>query len=137
MIFSRRCARCIHFSATACGTARSRAKRTCRRSSKVRDVLESATVEGAKGQWSRQQDRTLTPGKEADIILLRTDRFNVMPMNNAAGAVVSSMSPGNVDTVLIGGQVKKRNGQLVGVDVEKVAKLVSESRDRTLGNSKI
>jgi len=52
------------------------------------------------------------------------------------GAVVSSMSPGNVDTVLIGGQIKKRNGQLVGVDVDKVSKLVQESRDRTVAAAK-
>ncbi len=103
---------------------------------KVRDVLEFATVEGAKANGLESKIGTLTPGKEADIILLRTDRFNVMPINNAAGAVVSSMSPGNVDTVLIGGQIKKRNGQLVGVDVDKVSKLVQESRDRTVAAAK-
>ena len=38
-------------------------------------------------------------------------------MNNAVGAVVTSMGPQNVDTVLIAGKVMKRNGQLVGVDL--------------------
>ncbi len=59
----------------------------------MRDVLEFATIEGAKANGLESKIGTLTPGKEADVILLRTDRFNVMPMNNAAGAVVSSMVP--------------------------------------------
>ena len=103
---------------------------------KVRDVLEFATIEGAKACGLDSRVGTLTPGKEADIILLRTDRFNVMPMNNAVGAVVTSMHAGNVDAVLISGQIKKRNGQLAGVDVERVAKLVEASRDRTFAAAK-
>ena len=62
---------------------------------------------------------TLTPGKEADIIMLRTDLLNVMPINNAVGAVVTSMTAQNVDTVLIAGKVMKRNGKLVGVDMNR------------------
>ena len=103
---------------------------------KARDVLEFATVEGAKANGLDSKIGTLTPGKEADIILLRTDRISVMPRNNAVGAVVTSMSPANVDTVLIGGQVKKRDGQLVGVDVARIGKLLDESRDRTLAAAK-
>ena len=62
-------------------------------------MLEFATIEGARANGLDSKIGTLTPGKEADIILLRTDRFNVMPMNNAIGAVVTSMGPSNVDTV--------------------------------------
>ena len=72
-------------------------------------------------QRPRKKIGTLTPGKEADIILLRTDLLNVMPINNAVGAVVTSMRPQNVDTVLIAGKVVKRNGKLVGVDMNRVA----------------
>ncbi|MGZ5834585.1 MAG: amidohydrolase family protein [Xanthobacteraceae bacterium] len=103
---------------------------------KVRDVMEFATIEGAKANGLDSKIGTLTPGKEADLILLRTDRFNVMPMNNAVGAVVTSMGPSNVDTVMIGGQIKKRNGQLVGVDLDSVAKRVNEARERVVALSK-
>ena len=82
-------------------------------------MLEFATIEGARANGLERKIGTLTPGKEADIILLRTDRLNVMPMNNAVGAVVTSMGPQNVDTVLIAGKVMKRNGQLVGVDLAR------------------
>jgi 5-methylthioadenosine/S-adenosylhomocysteine deaminase len=67
---------------------------------------------------------------------LRTDRFGVTPMNSATGAIVTSMNPANVDTVLIAGKVMKRNGQMVGVDYDKIAKLVDASRDYTMSNAK-
>ena len=85
---------------------------------------------GRARQWPRAKVGTLTPGKEADIILLRTDRLNVMPMNNAVGAVVTSMGPQNVDTVLIAGKVMKRNGKLVGVDMNRINRLGREAQER-------
>lgn len=101
-----------------------------------REVLEFATIEGARANGLQRKVGTLTPGKEADLLLLRTDRLNVMPMNNAVGAVVTSMGPQNVDTVLIGGRVKKRNGQLVGLDMARVTRLLNEARERALMNGK-
>ena len=79
---------------------------------------------------SRRRCGTLTPGKEADIIMLRTDLLNTMPINNAVGAVVTSMTAQNVDTVLIAGKIVKRNGKLVGVDMNKVAKLARDAQAR-------
>ena len=96
----------------------------------VREVLEFATVEGARANGLERKVGTLTPGKEADIILLRTDRLNVMPMNNAVGAVVTSMGAQNVDTVLIAGKVMKRNGKLVGVDLDRITRLGNEAQER-------
>jgi 5-methylthioadenosine/S-adenosylhomocysteine deaminase len=101
----------------------------------VREVLEFATVEGARANGLERKIGTLTPGKDADIVLLRTDRLNVMPMNNAVGAVVTSMGPQNVDTVLIAGKVMKRNGQLVGVDFDRLVKLGDAARDRLYANA--
>jgi len=103
----------------------------------VREVLEFATVEGARANGLARKVGTLAPGKDADLILLRTDRLNVMPMNNAVGAVVTSMGPQNVDTVLIAGKVMKRNGQLVGVDLAKLERLGNEARDRLYANAKV
>jgi len=103
----------------------------------VRDVLEFATIEGARANGLDRKIGTLTPGKDADIILLRTDRLNVMPMNNAVGAVVTSMGPQNVDTVLIAGKVVKRNGQLVGVDFDRLVRLGDEARDRLYSNANV
>jgi cytosine/adenosine deaminase-related metal-dependent hydrolase len=104
---------------------------------KVRDVLEFATVEGARANGLERKVGTLTPGKEADIILLRTDLLNVTPMNNAVGAVVTSMGPQNVDTVLIAGKVMKRGGQLVGVDWDRITRLGNEARERNYRNANV
>jgi cytosine/adenosine deaminase-related metal-dependent hydrolase len=60
-----------------------------------------------------------------------------MPMNSAVGAVVTSMGPQNVDTVLIAGKVMKRNGQLVGVDFDRLNRLGNEARDRLYANAKV
>jgi 5-methylthioadenosine/S-adenosylhomocysteine deaminase len=103
----------------------------------VREVLEFATVEGARANGLERKIGTLTPGKDADVILLRTDKLNVMPMNNAVGAVVTSMGPQNVDTVLIAGKVMKRNGQLVGVDFDRLTRLGNEARDRIYANANV
>ena len=96
----------------------------------VREVLEFATVEGARANGLEKKCGTLTPGKEADIIMLRTDLLNTMPVNNAVGAVVTSMTAQNVDTVLIAGKIMKRDGKLVGVDMNKVAKLARDAQAR-------
>ncbi len=96
----------------------------------AREVLEFATIEGARANGLEKKVGTLTPGKEADIVMLRHDRLNVMPMNNAVGAVVTSMGPQNVDTVLIAGKVMKRNGQLVGVDMNRIARLGRQAQER-------
>lgn len=102
---------------------------------KSRDVLEFATIEGARANGLDSKIGTLTPGKAADIILLRTDRLNVLPVNNATGAVVTSMDGSNVDTVLIGGKIMKRNGRLVGVDMGRVSRLAHEARDRVMARA--
>jgi 5-methylthioadenosine/S-adenosylhomocysteine deaminase len=96
----------------------------------VREVLEFATIEGARANGLDKKIGTLTPGKEADIIMLRTDLLNVMPINNAVGAVVTSMTSHNVDTVMIAGKIMKRNGVLLGVDMNRVAKLGREAQAR-------
>jgi cytosine/adenosine deaminase-related metal-dependent hydrolase len=95
----------------------------------VREVVEFATIEGAKDNRIDNKVGSLTPGKDADIILLRTDQINVMPVNNAYGGVVLSMDTSNVDTVLIAGKIVKSQGKLVGVDMNRITRLLHQSRE--------
>ncbi len=74
----------------------------------ARDVIVFAMVEGAKVTGLKRKVGTLTPGKEADIVSLRTDRPNVLPFNNAYGAIVAHMGHDNVDTVMVAGKVMKQ-----------------------------
>lgn len=94
-----------------------------------RDVIRFATMEGAKGLKLDGKTGSLTPGKEADIILLDAGTINVHPLNNVPGAVVTLMDRTNVDTVLVAGQIKKWRGELVDVDVERLKRELEESRD--------
>jgi len=95
----------------------------------VRDVLEFATIEGARTVGLAHKTGSLTPGKEADIIMLRTDRLNVFPVNDPIGAVVTGADTGNVDSVFIAGRAMKHNGQLLNVDLERARRLAAASRD--------
>jgi 5-methylthioadenosine/S-adenosylhomocysteine deaminase len=100
-----------------------------------REVLAYATVEGARANGLESKVGTLTPGKQADVVLLRTDRMNVTPLNDPATAVVVGMDTGNVDTVIIAGRVMKRGGRLLHVDWGAVRRMVTESRDHVIDRS--
>jgi len=94
-----------------------------------REVLEFATVEGARCANLDSKVGTLSPGKDADIVILRADRVDVWPLNNAPGAIVNLMNPSHVETVFIAGKVRKWRGNLVSVDERRVGQLVQECRD--------
>jgi cytosine/adenosine deaminase-related metal-dependent hydrolase/ribose/xylose/arabinose/galactoside ABC-type transport system permease subunit len=100
-----------------------------------RDVIEYATIEGAKANGLDAKVGTLTPGKQADLIMLRTDRINVTPLNDPATAVVLGMDTSNVDTVMIAGRLMKQHGRLLHVDWPAVRRLVQESRDGVIQRS--
>jgi 5-methylthioadenosine/S-adenosylhomocysteine deaminase len=94
----------------------------------VRQVLQCATINGAKCAALLDRAGTLTPGKKADIVMIRADQMNVYPLNNALGTVVQAADAHNVDTVIIGGSVRKRRGALVGINMPRYRRLVDESR---------
>ncbi len=102
-----------------------------------RDVLEFATIEGARCAGLEHRIGTLTPGKEADLLLLRADALDVWPHNNAYGTVANLMNPSNVEAVFIAGKVKKWRGALVGVDTVRVRRLVAQSRDAVTEKAKV
>jgi len=100
-----------------------------------RDAIELATIEGARAAQLDQKIGTLTPGKEADIIMLATDRINVFPLNNAPGAVVTLMDTSNVEHVFIAGKVIKWQGKLVDVDLNRIRRLTEKARDGLLART--
>lgn len=93
----------------------------------VRDVLEFATIEGARALGLDRKTGSLTPGKQADIIMINLDDLNVMPVNDAVSSAVLICNPSNVSWVFVDGQVRKRDGKLVGFDVERAKRLLAES----------
>jgi 5-methylthioadenosine/S-adenosylhomocysteine deaminase len=95
----------------------------------TQDVLRYATVNGAKDLRLDRKIGTLTPGKEADIILLDAEAINVAPLNNVPGAVVSLMERSNVETVIVAGKVRKWKGQMVDVNLRQLRQQLEASRD--------
>ena len=95
----------------------------------TRDVLEFATLDGANASKLGHKTGSLTPGKQADIVLIGTDSLNMFPINHAPGAVVEAAHIGNVDTVFVAGKVMKRNGKLIGVDLKALRARVEQARD--------
>jgi len=94
-----------------------------------RDVIRFATVEGARTLKLDGKIGTLTPGKEADLILLDATAINVAPLNHVPGAVVTLMERNNVDTVMVAGKVRKWKGRLLDVDLPKLRRQLETSRD--------
>jgi cytosine/adenosine deaminase-related metal-dependent hydrolase len=95
----------------------------------TRDVLRFATINGAKGLRLDAKVGSLTPGKEADIIILDAEAINVAPLNQVPGAVVSLMDRTNVETVIVAGKVRKWKGKLVDVDLRSLRRQLENSRD--------
>ena len=95
----------------------------------TRDVLRYATMNGAKALRLDSKVGSLTPGKEADIIILDATRINVAPLNQVPGAVVSLMDRTNVETVIVAGKVRKWKGQLLDVDLNQLRRQLESSRD--------
>jgi cytosine/adenosine deaminase-related metal-dependent hydrolase len=95
----------------------------------VRDVLYCATMAGAHCAGLDDKIGSLSPGKDADLIMIRTDAVNLYPSNNAIGTVVQAAERSNIDTVIIGGRVRKYRGRVVGLDMASLRAKVDESRD--------
>ena len=96
----------------------------------ARRVLEMATIDGANALGIGDEVGSLTPGKRADIILLRTRDLNMAPLTAPVRMAVQSAQPSNVDTVLVDGRILKRAGRLTSIDVDKVVDEAEEAMER-------
>ncbi|MCW2978287.1 MAG: hypothetical protein JWO14_14 [Solirubrobacterales bacterium] len=94
-----------------------------------RDIVEFATIEGARATGLDHRIGSITPGKDADLILIRTDDISTGPTINPYGTVVFDAHPGVVDLVMVGGEFRKRDAKLVGVDNGVLRRLGEDSLD--------
>jgi cytosine/adenosine deaminase-related metal-dependent hydrolase len=97
----------------------------------AREILEAATIDGAYTAGLEDRTGSLTPGKQADIVIIDAKSLNMVPIIDPVAAVVLCADVSNVDTVLVAGQVKKRDGKLLA-DVDKARADVEASRDHLL-----
>jgi cytosine/adenosine deaminase-related metal-dependent hydrolase len=96
------------------------------------DVLDFATLQGARTNGLGEVTGSLTPGKQADVLVVRAEDVNNMPLNDAVGTLVLGTDARNVDTVFVAGQVRKWDGHLLDVDLAALRDDVTASRDYIL-----
>lgn len=99
---------------------------------RARDVLAMATVDGARACGLEDRIGTLEVGKQADVLMLRTDAPNLAPVSDPVGAVVHAAGTHNVDSVYVAGRPVKREGKFVDVDLRSVIEQATASHDYLL-----
>ena len=106
--------------------------RSGKASATLRELLQSATQQGANNCGLGDLVGSLTPGKKADIVLLDTLKPGLFPRNNILSSIVQGADIGCVDAVFVNGRIVKWGGQLIGTDLTRVRRLVQESHDYLL-----
>ena len=94
----------------------------------ARDMLKMATLDGAHVAGLEERTGSLTPGKQADVVVIDGTGPGMAPIIDPVAAVVLCADTSNVETVIIGGKVHKRDGKLVA-DWESARKRLQESSE--------
>src|ERR671915_281333 len=97
----------------------------------ARQMLEMATINGAHVAGLESRTGSLTPGKQADVVVIDGRALNMAPVIDPVAAVTLGADVSNVETVIIDGVVRKRDGKLLA-DVARARNLVESSRDYLL-----
>jgi cytosine/adenosine deaminase-related metal-dependent hydrolase len=98
-----------------------------------RKLIETATITAARVLGMDDRIGSLSPGKQADIVLIRKGPFGDSVVDDACAHVLLQTSPRDIDTVLVDGEIRMRAGMLKGFDAEKAATMIRASRERILG----
>jgi len=99
---------------------------------KPRRLLEIATIGAARVLGLADRIGSLTPGKRADIVLIRKGPFGDSVDGDACAHVLLQTSPREIDTVLVDGEPRMRSGVLAGFDSGRAAAMMRASRQRIL-----
>ena len=100
----------------------------------AREALRWATIDGARMAHLDHAIGSLTPGKQADIVLLRKSDLNLAGVADPVSAIVLYAGPGNVDTVFVAGRRVKTQGRLRDAGLDAATAALAESSARILGD---
>jgi len=98
----------------------------------VREALSWITVEGARMLGMQDRLGTIAPGKQADLVFIRADALNLWPVHDPVATVVMQASVANIDSVMIAGEWRKRDGRLLYSGIERVKADLLRSGNRIL-----
>lgn len=85
-------------------------------------LVQLATIDGARDLGFGDKTGSLTPGKRADLILIRTTDINLVGLGDPYEALVTMAQPDNIDTVVVDGRILRRKNQFTALDFEKVSR---------------
>ena len=94
-----------------------------------RDMLELATTGGAQAWHLQHETGSLTPGKQADVAVIDMRSAHLDGFGDPVTMMMLGAGPADVETVIVGGQVVKRDGELVGPHIGMARQLMRESRE--------
>jgi cytosine/adenosine deaminase-related metal-dependent hydrolase len=98
----------------------------------VREALSWITVEGARMLGMQDRLGTISPGKQADLVFIRADALNLWPVHDPVATVVMQANLANIDSVMVAGEWRKRDGKLLFRDLDRVKAELSRSGSRIL-----
>jgi cytosine/adenosine deaminase-related metal-dependent hydrolase len=93
----------------------------------LKRLVQLATLDGAVDLGLAGRTGSLTPGKRADIILVRTTDINMTPLGDPYEALVSRAQPTNIDTVIVDGRILRQAGKFTALDHAKVVREAQEA----------
>jgi cytosine/adenosine deaminase-related metal-dependent hydrolase len=93
----------------------------------MKRLVQLATIDGARDLGFGAKAGSLTPGKRADLILVRTTDGNLAPVDSPYDALVMLAQPSNVDTVVVDGRILRRNGKFTALDQDKVLREAADA----------
>ncbi|KPI27414.1 S-adenosylhomocysteine deaminase [Actinobacteria bacterium OV320] len=96
------------------------------------DVLDFATLQGARTNGLAAVTGSLTPGKKADLLVIQAEDLNNMPLNDPIGTIVLGSDARNISAVLVNGEPRKWDGHVLDVDLAALRGEVHASREYVL-----
>jgi cytosine/adenosine deaminase-related metal-dependent hydrolase len=95
------------------------------------EALAWGTIDAARAIGMEDRIGSLTPGKQADLQLLRMDDLTTIgwDKSNPEGSVIMQGQARNVDTVMVSGRLVKHRGRMLA-DVGHACSLLSEANER-------
>jgi len=92
-------------------------------------VIKMATIEGARALGLDTITGSLEPGKKADIIIVDTNKPHLTPMYNPYSHIVYAARGGEVNHVIINGQLVMEHRKLLTMDTEEIMARAREKSD--------
>jgi 5-methylthioadenosine/S-adenosylhomocysteine deaminase len=93
-------------------------------------ILESATLGGARALGLEAEIGSIEPGKAADLIAIDIDNPSLQPLFDARAQLIHTSAANQVSHTWVGGRLLYENGSYKGLDVKEVVATAQTWRDK-------